>query len=136
MSYSVTIDEAGPWLVVEYANVVSGDDLVEARTEAAALNGDAGISDFILDFTDVTEFVLSAESVEAIHAIDHERNKRLSSGRCALVVPREIVEIGATFLAAVSPLDLDYRSFSVRSAAEAWLRGDLPVPPPKLPRRR
>jgi hypothetical protein len=136
MSYTVAIDETGPWLVIEYANVTTGDELVAARAEAASLNADAGVSDFILDFTDVTEFILSSESVDALHAIDRERSRVLSAGRCALVVPREIIEIGATFLAAVSPLNLDYRSFATRSAAEHWLRGELPTPPPTLPRRR
>lgn len=136
MSYSVTIDEAGPWLVIEYANAITGDDLVAARREAASLNADIRLSDFILDFTDVTEFVLFPETVDALHAIDRERSELLSNGRCALVVPREVVEIGATFLAAVSPLELDYRSFAMRSAAENWLRGELPTPPPTLPRRR
>lgn len=136
MSYSVSIDVTGPWLVTEYANVITGDDLIAARKETAALNADARVSDFILDFTGVTEFILSSEAVDALHAIDRERNKVLSGGRCALVAPREIVEIGATFLAAVSPLELDYRSFATRSAAENWLRGELPTPPPTLPRRR
>lgn len=136
MSYSVAFDETGPWLVIEYADAIAGDELVAARAEAASLNADAEMSDFILDFTNVTAFVLSSESVDALHAIDRERSKILPPGRCALVVPRDIIEIGTTFLAAVSPLKLDYRSFFDRSKAEAWLRGTLPAPPPKLPRRR
>jgi hypothetical protein len=74
--------------------------------------------------------------VGEIHAIDRERQEKLPAGRCALVAARELVEIGATFMAAVSPLPLDYRTFNTRPRAEAWLRGELAEPPPSLPRRR
>lgn len=136
MSFSVSIDDAGPWLVLEFAGVVDGAQLIASRSKAAARNADAAMRDFLLDFTEVTEFVLSTDSVEEIHAIDRERRAVLSSGRCAMVAPRDLVEIGATFLAAVSPLDLDYRTFSERARAEAWLRGDLEGAPPPLPRRK
>lgn len=135
MSYSIAIEGTGPWLVIEYAGVVTGTELVSSRAEAAALNAEASVSDFVLDFTEVSEFVLSSEAVEEIRVIDAQRRETLPSGRCAIVVLRDVIEIGATFLAAVSPLKLDYRSFSTRSAAEAWLRGDLVAPPPSLPRR-
>jgi hypothetical protein len=136
MPYTVTLDESGPWLVIDYAGVVEGSQLVASRVEAATLNADAAVRDFILDFTEVTEFVLSTVSVEEIHAVDRERKEKLPAGRCALVAPRELVEIGATFLAAVSPLKLDFRAFGSRARAEAWLRGTLAEPPPPLPRRR
>ena len=136
MPFAVTIVDAGPWLAIDYSGVVAGDELVASRAEAAALNEAGVVKDFILDFTDVSEFVLSTESVDQIHAVDRTRSGLLLSGRCAIVVARELIEIGATFLAVVSPLDLDYRTFSDRSSAEAWLRGDLATPPPPLPRRR
>lgn len=136
MPYTVSLDEPNLWLVIDYAGVVEGEQLVASRAEAATLNTDAAVRDFILDFTDVTEFILSTESVEGIHTIDRERRQVLPSGRCALVVPRELIEIGASFLAAVSPLNLDYRTFPSRARAEAWLRGDLTGVPPPLPRRR
>lgn len=136
MPYTITIDEANLWLAIDFTGVVEGDQLVASRVEAAASNADAAMKDFILDFTDVTEFVLSTESVDGIHAVDRTRSEVLPSGRCAIVVSRELVEIGATFLAAVSPLNLDYRTFSDRAHAEAWLRGDLSDVPPTLPRRR
>jgi hypothetical protein len=135
MSFSVAIDGSGPWLVIEYAGVITGTELVSARSEAASMNADSSLSDFIIDFTEVSEFVLSSEAVEDIHSIDLQRSQTIASGRCALVVMREIIEIGATFLAAVSPLKLDYRTFSSRSEAESWLRGTLSAPPPPLPRR-
>lgn len=135
MPYSVSIHEPGSWLVIEYAGVITGTELVSARAEAASLNAETTVRDFIIDFTEVSEFVLSSEAVEEIRVIDSQRSETLLSGRCAIVVLRDIIEIGATFLAAVSPLNLDYRSFSTRSEAEAWLRGELATPPPTLPRR-
>jgi len=136
MSHSVSIDESGPWLVIAYDGIITGNELVAARSEAASLNAENRMSDFIIDFTEVSEFVLSSESVEEIRRIDQQRSKSLPSGRCALVVDhREVIEIGATFLAVVSPLHLDYRTFSNRTDAEAWLRGELSTPPPTLPRR-
>lgn len=136
MPFTASMDTAGPWLVFEFSGVVDGPQLIASRAQAAALNADVAVSDFLLDFSAVTEFVLSTESVEGIHAIDRERRDVLHSGRCAMVAPRDLVEIGATFLAAVSPLDLDYRTFSERTHAEAWLRGDHAGAPPPLPRRR
>lgn len=136
MPYAITIDETGRWLAIDFTGVVEGDQLVASRVAAATLNATAAVKDFILDFSSVTEFVLSTESVAGIHAVDRTRSEVLPSGRCAIVVSRELVEIGATFLAAVSPLNLDYRTFSDRTRAEAWLRGDLSNLPPTLPRRR
>lgn len=136
MPYAIFIDPTDPWLVIEYSGIIEGGQLVASRAEAATLNAEATVRDFILDFTDVTEFVLSAESVNEIHVIDRERRAMVSRGRCALVAPRDLVEIGTTFLAAVSPLNLDYRTFANRERAEAWLRGDVSGVPPSLPRRR
>jgi hypothetical protein len=136
MSYSITIEPAGPWLVITFAGGVPGRELVTARAEAASINIDANVTDFLIDFTEVSEFVLAPESVESIHEIDRHRSASLKAGRCAFVAPRDIVEIGATFLAAVSPIRLDYRTFPSRAQAEAWLRGELPTPPPPLHKRR
>jgi hypothetical protein len=136
MPFTASMDTSGPWLLLEFSGVVDGPQLIASRAQAAALNADVAVRDFLLDFSAVTEFVLSHESVEEIHAIDRERRNVLQSGRCAMVAPRDLVEIGASFLAAVSPLDLDYRTFFGRSNAEAWLRGDHEGAPPPLPRRR
>ena len=100
------------------------------------MNAEAAVKDFILDFSRVTEFVLSSESVDEIHAVDRARSQAIPSGRCAIVAARELIEIGTAFLAAVSPLNLDFRTFSNRARAEAWLRGDLSDLPPSMPRRR
>ena len=136
MAYSVYIDASGPWLVIEYAGPVGDKMLVTSRAEAAALNASGRIRDFILDFTDVTELVLDAESVQRIGEIDRAQTDVVPSGRCAIVAQRDTVELGTSYLGAVSPLALDFRAFRERSTAEAWLRGDLPNPPPPLPRTR
>lgn len=136
MPYTVYIDESGPWLAIDYVQAVGSDALVAARKEAAALNAEGRIRNFILDFTEVTEFVLSPDAVDRIRDVDRARSEVLPAGRCALVTPRELVEIGTTFLAAVSVLNLDYRTFQSRAQAEAWLRDALPNAPPTLPRKR
>lgn len=136
MSFTILIEHSGPWLVINFRGVVSGRELVAGRAEAAATNVDATVTDFIIDFSEVSEFVLSPEYVKSIHEIDRQRSSSLVAGRCALIAPRDVIEIGATFLAAVSPLNLDFRAFLERAQAEAWLRGELPTPPPPLLRRR
>ena len=136
MAYSVYIDEAGPWLVTDFEGTVSEEELVASRAEAAAVNADGRIRDFLLDFTDVNAFVLSPEGVERIVAIDRDRAAVVTGGRCAIVSQREPVEIGTSYLGAVSGLDLDFRPFRRRPDAEAWLRGELDDPPPSLPRSR
>lgn len=135
MPYTAYIDEAGPWLVIEFAGPVDDEVLVEARAAAARLNAEAGVLDFLLDFSEVTSFVLAGEGVERIAEIDRARAGIVTEGRCALVVQRETAEIGTGYLGAVSYLDLDFRRFRQRSDAEAWLGGGLADPPP-LPRTR
>jgi hypothetical protein len=136
MPFSIYVDESTNWLVVDFARVVNGKDLVASREQAAALNEDGHIRDFILDFAAVSEFVLAADAVEHIMRVDKARAAKLPAGRCAIVAPRDLVEIGTTYLAAISALPLDFRTFDNRQRAEAWLRGDLPGVPPTLPRRR
>lgn len=136
MPYSVYPDEAGPWLVIDYEGAVDNDELVASRAEAAERNAAGRFRDFILDFSDVTEFVLEEEGAQRIVEIDEARAGLLAGGRCAIVARREAVEIGARYLSAVSRLDLDFRAFRRRADAEAWLRGELAEPPPPLPRSR
>lgn len=136
MSYSVSVDQTGPWLVIDYEGEVDEDALVAARTEAVSLNEQGEIRDFILDFGGVTAFVLGPESARRISEIDRSRAEVVTNGRCAIVADRETVEIGTSFLGSVSPLGLDFRTFRRRTDAEAWLRGELADPPPPLPRRR
>ena len=136
MPYAVYIDDTGPWLVIEFAGAVDDEVLVEARAAAARLNAEAAVLDFLLDFSEATSFVLAREGVERIAEIDRARAGVVTEGRCALVAQRETAEIGTGYLGAVSPLDLDFRSFKRRSDAEAWLRGGLADPPPPLPRTR
>lgn len=136
MPFTIYIEEFAGWLAIEYARVVDGSDLVASREQAAVLNADGHIRDFVLDFTAVSEFVLAPDAVERIKRVDEARAATLAGGRCAIVAPRELVEIGTTYLAVVSALPLDYRTFADRERAEAWLRGDLPGVPPALPRKR
>lgn len=136
MSYAVYINEAGPWLVIEYSGLVSEEALVAARTEAAALNAEGQVRSFILDFSKASGLVLASEGVRRIAEIDRKRAENLPHGRCAIVSTRETVELGTSYLGAVSPLDLDFRSFRSRAEAEAWLRDELDDPPPPLPRSR
>ena len=136
MPYSVNIEDSGPWLVIDFEGVVSDEELVASRAEAARLNADLRVSDFILDFTDVTSLVLGEGGAEQIAEIDQARTSVLRGGRCAIVAQREPVELGAGYLGAVSRLDLDFRAFRHRADAEAWLRGELDDPPPPLPRSR
>ena len=134
MSHTVYIDSSGPWLVIEYEGAVDQERLVASRAEAASLNAEGRVSDFILDFSAVTVFVLVPEGVERIAEIDKARASVLKEGRCAIVTQRETVELGTSLLGAVSVLNLDFRAFQKRSEAEAWLRGELANPPPPLPR--
>lgn len=136
MAHAIYIDASGSWLVIEYAGSIGEKALIAARVEAAALNASGRIRDFILDFTDATELVLDAESVQRIREIDRVQANVVPNGRCAIVAQRDTVELGTSYLGAVSPLALDFRAFRERSAAEAWLRGELPNPPPPLPRIR
>jgi hypothetical protein len=136
MPFSIHVDESASWLAINYSRVVDGRDLVASREQAAEANEEGHIRDFILDFTAVSEFVLAPDAVEHIMRVDKARAATLSAGRCAIVAPRDLVEIGTTYLAAVSALPLDFRTFGNRQRAEAWLRGDLPGVPPTLPRRK
>ena len=136
MPHTVHIDASGPWLVIDYEGSIDEEALVAARAEAASLNGEGQVRDFILDVTGVTQLILAPEGVERIAEIDRAQSRVLLEGRCALVAQRENVELGTTFLGSVSPLGLDFRAFRNRSNAEAWLRGDLSDPPPPLPRSR
>jgi hypothetical protein len=136
MPYSVALAPEDAWLVLTLSGKVGQADLVAARREAAALNESGAIRDFVLDFSEVSEFVLDAQAVEQIGQIDRARAEALPTGRGALVAHRELVRLGMTLLAAVSPLNLDYRLFADRAPAEAWLRGELNDPPPPLPKRK
>ena len=136
MPYAVYIDDTGPWLVIEYEGAVDDEALVAARAEAARLNADGRLGDFLLDFSDVSSLVLGEEGVNRIAEIDEARSGALRGGRCAIVAQREPVELGTGYLGAMSRLELDFRSFRRRADAEAWLRGDLGEPPPPLPRTR
>ncbi len=136
MPFTICVDDAGPWLSINFSHVVDGRDLITSR-EVAARSNDAGyIRDFILDFSDVSAFVLSPDAVERIMHVDKARSSALPSGRCAIVAHRDLIEIGTTYLAVVSHLDLDFRTFKSRQQAEAWLRGELSGAPPTLPRRK
>ena len=136
MPHIVYIDESGPWLVIEYRGSIDEDALVAARAEAAVVNAQGEFRDFILDFSETTELILDPAVAERIAEIDRAQVSVLPTGRCALVAKRENVELGTSYLGAVSPLALDFRAFRERSDAEAWLRGELENPPPPLPRVR
>lgn len=135
MSYTVYLAPAGRWLAIDFEGVVHDADLVAARTEAARVNPEGHVRDFILDFSRVRELVLQGQTVDDLGALDRSRAAVLPEGRCALVARREVVVIAAKYLAMVSPLELDYRLFQERADAEAWLRGEA-EPPPPLPRAR
>lgn len=136
MPHVVYIDESGPWLVVEYSGSIDEDALVAARADAASFNAQGAIRAFILDFTEATELILAPAGAERIAEIDRSQMSVLPDGRCALVVQRENVELGTSFLGSVSPLALDFRVFRERTHAEAWLRDELDDPPSPLPRVR
>ena len=132
MPYRAYIAPEGPWLALDFEGAVRDEGLVAARHEAAKLNAEGRLRDFILDFGDVDEFVLENRTVERFREVDCVRAPVLLEGRCAIVARREVVEIAAKYLAMVSQLDLDFRVFRERAAAEAWLRGEGEPPPPLL----
>lgn len=142
MPYTLYVDEAGPWLAIDYRGVVESEELIASRTAAAELNPDGRLQDFILDFSAVTELVLEPDVMARVRTIDRERSTVVPTGRCALVAHRDVVQLATKFLGAVSVLDLDYRHFATRADAETWLRGERSGPPPvprlkrfsKLPR--
>ena len=130
MSYTLYVDEAGPWLAIDYRGMVESDELIASRAAAAEANPDGRLKDFILDFSVVTELVLDPDVMDRVRAIDRERSAVVPAGRCALVSHREVVQLATGFLGAVSILELDYRHFATRADAEIWLRGEQSGPPP------
>ena len=134
MPHHITVHPDDGWLAITFHGIVDGADLVASRATAAAMNDPVRFTDFIVDYTKVTEFVLDPPTTRRIQQIDQARSGAIPGGRCAVVAIREFVRTGALFLSVVSELDLDFRLFASRHQAEAWLRGEAAEEPPRLTR--
>lgn len=122
MPYS--IHHTSSCIAVEFWGAVDFDDLITARLKAAQANPERRIERFLLDFDRVDEFDLTLQARDAIRAVNDERAETLRSGRCAIVAPRETIELGTDLLIRTSGLGLDFETFQSRAAAERWLTGE------------
>ena len=136
MPYHVYIPDGAPWIVAELWGFTDSADVVGSRQSMATANVDNAYRLFIYDFSAVDELDLTLEARDGVVSIDQERTLFIPDGKCAFVVPRESVLMGLEMLARSSRMSVEFRSFSTRSGAEAWFRGDAPDSGIRAPRRR
>ena len=135
MPYLVHPPTDCPWLVAELWGRVDSADIVGSRRGMADANVENRYRQFLFDFTAVEVMDMTLDARDGVVEVDHERTLFIPDGQCAFVAPREEVLIGLELLAGASKMAVEFRSFSTRTEAEAWLRGDAPDSGIRAPQR-
>ena len=134
--YLLHIPDGAPWIVAELWGYVDSADVVGARRDMASANVGNVYRLFLFDFSAVEELDMTLDARDGVLDIDRARTLFIPDGKCAFVAPRESILLGLELLAGSSVMDVEFRSFGTRPAAEAWLRGDTPDAGIRAPQRR